>query len=222
MWLYLLAKNENYPDPVAEILALAGLEAGGGTPYLELTDREDAPGKGAEVGEEILLCTREGGSWSIHAQARVARPATRRTPEAPVSAIHGPTDRHRWSLGVAEIRIFSPPRRGRDFGIDEAILPRNGRAHVLHIAHISSANGHKMGSPGVDREVEEASGVGRVARIVRESSEDVTIDEKGHIYGFDGRRITKTGLEAEAVLRSLEDVKAGRVISLEAARARRR
>jgi hypothetical protein len=58
-------------------------------------------------------------------------------------------------------------------------------------------------------------------RIVRESSEDVTIDVEGRIFRFDGSQITEPGLEPEKILRGLEEVASGRMISLAELRARR-
>ena len=205
MWLYLLATDDDGPGPLDAIAALKASEDRGETPLLALSPREDAPWKGGEVGEGVLLGTRSGGVWSIHASSKIASPAT---------LVGAREDSPGWRLALAEVRPFDPPRRGADFGIVEAALPDRGQALAWHFPRGLAAR--------ADGSASEEEGTARHARVVRESSEAVSIDERGNLYRDDGTRLDLPGFGPEAVLRGLSDVKHGRVVPLETIRGRRR
>jgi hypothetical protein len=62
---------------------------------------------------------------------------------------------------------------------------------------------------------------GSKIRIVKESSEDVTIDEQGRFFRLSGEQVTRKGLEPDSILKSLAAAAAGKVVSLDDIRARR-
>lgn len=142
-WYYIFAKNEEYPDPLAEIRALAEREEAGETPFLKLSDRDDAPLKGADEGEIVYLCTREHGRWSMHGQAVVVGLPQRGEVPGSVAAIYGPTGDRHWWRRLEGIQLYPEPKEASDLGLAEGSLPSSGRAHVVHVPATSNGAGQR-------------------------------------------------------------------------------
>ena len=71
-WLYLMTVHADFPDPLAEIAALAAVaETGDDDVLLLLADRAHPPMSSAEPGDGVLLCTRDrtGSSRSMRSLA---------------------------------------------------------------------------------------------------------------------------------------------------------
>lgn len=202
MWLYLFTSNEIYPDSAEEIRSLAELAAGGREAFLKLSDRDDAPLKRAKAGERVLLCFRSEGIWKVQAEAQMAGPAIRGLTPASVFSIYGQTGDRHWWRALSEVRVFKAPIAPSNFGVEERFLPSSGRAYVIRV----------MGDLALD-----PSDI----LIVRECSEDVTIDEQGRIFRYNGEEIIEPGLEPETILGALADVASGRMVSNDDLRAGR-
>jgi hypothetical protein len=70
----------------------------------------------------------------------------------------------------------------------------------------SAGSGAETSRPRVARPVG-SSTTGRPTMVVY----PVTVDEAGRIFDADGKQVIATGLEPEAILEGLEDVRAGRM-----------
>ncbi len=141
VWFYLFGRNDRYPDPAGEIDTLAKLGEMGKPVFLKLSARDDAPLKNAAEGESVYLCTREGGRWAIRGEAEVTGPPLRgATPPSMVPLYGAVGDRHWWRR-LERIHIYEAPRSAADLGLDEAVLPPVGQAHVIRVAGRPNGNG---------------------------------------------------------------------------------
>ena len=135
-WIYRLSRNDRYPDPMAEVRALAEVSAAGGQAFLLLSDRPHPALAGRDVrrGEPIYLATsgdQEGsGGLLVRAAGRVGTLHHGSTP-ASVGGIYGERE-GRYFREVVDLATFGPePVSARVLGLSaemEATLLR-GQAH---------------------------------------------------------------------------------------------
>jgi hypothetical protein len=224
MWMYLFSQDDPATDPVAELRALVELAASGGQCFLKLSTHDDAPLKGGRPGGYVFLCTRTVGDWTIHAEAKLAGEAVRGpTPEA-VAPIYGITGDQHWWRALTDFRSFDPPVSPAELSLDDRFLPRSGRAQIIRVGQVrrTSSELRASGLELIDRTGQrQAASIEDDIRTVAESSEDIIIDEQGRIFRLTGEQIVRPGLEPERILKSLADVAAGKVFSLDELRARR-
>jgi hypothetical protein len=133
MWFYLFGKNEKYPDPLAEIKALAKVEQTGEAAFLKLSSRHDAPLKNAEEGALVYLCTRDRGRWLVHGVAVAVDRASRGGTPLSVSSVYGATGGRHWWRRLAQVHLYPTPRCETDLGLGAGTLPATGQSHVVHI-----------------------------------------------------------------------------------------
>ena len=95
-WIYRVSNNPEFPDPVAEIEALAAIDQAGDAAFLLLEERESPPMSTATPGEEIGLCTLgndgpNGRVLMLNGTAEVmAVPAVQVVTPASVVDLYGP------------------------------------------------------------------------------------------------------------------------------------
>ena len=94
-WIYRFADNSDFPDPNAEVEALAAIDQAGDVAFLLLEDRGAPPMSTATPGEEIGLCTSQVGPGGrqliLHGTAEVmAVPAVQAETPASVVHLYGP------------------------------------------------------------------------------------------------------------------------------------
>jgi hypothetical protein len=91
-WIYRVATNPEFPDPIEEVEALAAIDQAGDAAFLLLQNRQFPPMSTATPGQEIGLCTLgddapNGRVLILNGTAEVmAVPAVQA--ETPVSVVH--------------------------------------------------------------------------------------------------------------------------------------
>jgi hypothetical protein len=133
MWFYLFGKNGRYPEPSLEIKALAELSNSGKDVYLNLSARNDAPLKNAEVGEALYLCTRVRGQWLVHGETVLTGVSVRGEVPASMSGLYSSSGSEHWWRRLGAVRIHAIPKSEFDLGLPEGTLPAAGQAHVVHV-----------------------------------------------------------------------------------------
>lgn len=131
MWFYLFGTNAAYPAPLSEIRSFRDQEAKGSLPTLVLSARPDAAMKHALIGEKVFLCTREGGEWNIHGQARVATEPTHCLSSADAVAASDGLDPGHWCCRLRDVYLYTEALNEVRLGLDVGTLPRRGQAHAV-------------------------------------------------------------------------------------------
>jgi hypothetical protein len=187
MWFYLFGQNGRYPDPSFEIKALAELSISGKDVYLNLSSRNDAPLKNAEVGETLYLCTRVRGQWLVHGETILTGVSVRGEVPESMSGLYSSSDsKHSWRpLGA--VRIHASPKSEVDLGLPEGTLPATGQAHVVHVQSPQMPEHERepqSATSALDRLTEVMDEAWDAGRLTPEAIEKaITGFRKAHPYG---------------------------------------